>query len=374
MSDSHLERATKPRTIEEQAAEWFGRCEIGLSAEQERQFLQWLESDARHGEAMRELDETWEFLDGLKKIDRPRVDAIAKATTTPVTWLADRRSWLWAAAAALALGGLTLWSPWNDSSFVHHAATESGQMRRMDLPDGSIVHLNANSDVRVRLTEAARQVQLLRGEAHFAVAKDSRRPFVVTAREVAVNAVGTAFNIRLEAESVEVLVTEGRVSLTDVARGESLLTAAAAVDPTLPASPAPASEGSRVDSASPPRPAATGLLEAGQRALVPLAGAAKLVSPVVVVAPIAAEEIQRALAWQTARQLEFDMTPLSEVVVEFNRYNHHQLVIVDAELAGQPFGGSFRADNYHVFVELLEQRFQVVAERQGDRTLLRLAR
>ena len=34
------------RAIEEKAAEWFGRVEIGLTAREERDFLRWLKSDA----------------------------------------------------------------------------------------------------------------------------------------------------------------------------------------------------------------------------------------------------------------------------------------------------------------------------------------
>ena len=81
-------------------------------------------------------------------------------------------------------------------------------------------------------------------------------------------------------------------------------------------------------------------------------------------------EAERELAWQ-ARLREFDMRPLREVVAEFNRYNQHQLVIVDEELAGRVFGGTLRADNSEALVELLEDRFGVTAERSGERTILR---
>jgi transmembrane sensor len=57
-----------------------------------------------------------------------------------------------------------------------------------------------------------------------------------------------------------------------------------------------------------------------------------------------------------------------------NRYNGHQLIIEDAELRKQLFGGSFRADNYNGFVQLLERRFGVVAERAGETTILRRAK
>src|ERR1043165_7841093 len=93
--------ATSPRdaefrAIEEKAAEWFGRCELGLTSEEERELVRWLEADARHGEAMREMDETWEFLDRLKELRR----------TGPIMASHKRSSWRWmpplATAAAIA--------------------------------------------------------------------------------------------------------------------------------------------------------------------------------------------------------------------------------------------------------------------------------
>jgi len=54
-------------------------------------------------------------------------------------------------------------------------------------------------------------VRLVRGEAHFTVAKNPARPFIVEAGGVAVRAVGTAFDVRHADGAIEVLVTEGKV-------------------------------------------------------------------------------------------------------------------------------------------------------------------
>jgi transmembrane sensor len=341
------------RAIEQQAAEWFGRCEVGLTPAQEREFLRWLEADARHGEALREMDETWDFLDRLKESKRLRAATPAVSHRKRSVRLAPVL--LAAAAIAVMLG---VWQARKETPLVRHAATEVGGMKKIELPDGSVVHLNGSSSVDVRFTRAVRRVQLQRGEAHFKVAKDTARPFVVVVADVAVKAVGTEFNVRREARAIEVFVTEGKVRLDDAVKGESLLTRP---EPTRTEEPAPVVV------------AAADLLVAGQRALVPLATIAAATPPRAVVAPIAPAEIERALAWQ-ARQLDFDQKPLGEVVAAFNRYNSRQLVIADAELAQQPFGGSFRADNGDVFVELLEQRFGVTAERNGETTVLRRAK
>ena len=81
------------------------------------------------------------------------------------------------------------------------------------LADGSVVELNRGAVVTERFTPDERRVQLVRGEAHFKVAKDLSRPFVVEVAGIAVRAVGTALNVRLDSAAVDILVTEGQVSV-----------------------------------------------------------------------------------------------------------------------------------------------------------------
>jgi transmembrane sensor len=57
---------------------------------------------------------------------------------------------------------------------------------------------------------------LKQGEAFFEVAKDPNRPFVVSAGSKRVVAVGTKFSVRRDADSVGVVVTEGKVRVDDV--------------------------------------------------------------------------------------------------------------------------------------------------------------
>src|SRR5690606_10310555 len=136
----------------------------------------------------------------------------------------------------------------------------------------------------------------------------------------------TVFNVRLEPERVEVLVTEGRVQVDPPTAGGPVL--------------------------SPPQ------LEAGQRAIFTLQDAVFQS----VVAQVDADEIAATLAWQP-RWLEFVDAPLIEVLVEFNRQGGPRLVLADPALARLRVGGSFRADNADGFVRLLESGFGVQAER-----------
>ncbi|MGH7956227.1 MAG: FecR family protein [Opitutaceae bacterium] len=91
------------------------------------------------------------------------------------------------------------------------------RQQRQTLADGSVVELNAGADILVDFSPARRSVRLVRSEAHFAVATDATRPFVVSAGGVEVRAVGTEFAVRFGSQEIAVLVTEGQVAVARTA-------------------------------------------------------------------------------------------------------------------------------------------------------------
>lgn len=153
-------------------------------------------------------------------------------------------------------------------------ATTVGGYQRITLKDGSVIELNADSEVQVDYVPGERRIQLVKGEAHFSVAKNPARPFWVEAGSVKVRAVGTAFNVRLGPTEIEVLVTEGKVE---------------------------------VDKGS--EPPANVLLEAGQRWAI--AQQNPVATPVV--KKIEPTVMRHALAWQD-KLLIFSDQPLAEVI------------------------------------------------------------
>src|SRR6188768_3559729 len=206
--------------IEANAAVWLSLRDRGMSEAETAEFMRWLQQDARHATVFAELDQVWQTFDQLEDA------APAGGTTTATIRLAPRarsarRGWLaavLATAAAVTVGFLALTQP-----FGRSAATPLGGLQTMNLPDGSVLKLNTDSAVEVRFTATERRVELVRGEVFFTVAKNPRRPFVVHAGQVAVRAVGTAFDVRMRPQAIEVLVSEGKVQVNDTVSGASLL-------------------------------------------------------------------------------------------------------------------------------------------------------
>ena len=212
---------------------------------------------------------------------------------------------------------------------------------RRTLPDGSIVELKPGAEIAVEFVaggSGTRRVALQKGEAHFTVAKDARRPFVVAAGGVEVRAVGTAFSVEWGTRAVEVLVTEGRV----------------AVDQPVARAPAAA---------------LLAEVDAGNRAVVAWDEQAKEAR----VEAVTPTQLSERLAWRVPR-LEFNATPLAEVVELFNRHavpasggvEAKKLVLADAELEALPLSGLLRADNLTVLLQIMETSYGIRAEPRGD--------
>src|SRR5690606_17220534 len=131
---------------------------------------------------------------------------------------------------------------------------------------------------------------------HFQVRKDAERPFLVSTPSVAVRAVGTAFSVRVGAEELEVLVTEGRVAVDRRTDTNSA---------TMPRTSAPTE-------------APLAYVSAGERAVIDGADAAAITTAAV--APIDHTELSEKLSWRVPR-LEFSGTPLRDAVAMFNRHS-----------------------------------------------------
>jgi len=325
------------------AGAWLARQDRGLTAAESAEFRIWIQADASHAAAVAQLERTMSTFERLRELEphtaeKPDCDAFAPPSRASRRWLTVASLGVAAAIATMVWSGRTGSTP----ATWHYATAESG-FEHATLVDGSRVKLNANTSVDIEFTARERRVHLSRGEAHFEVAKDSVRPFVVRANRVSVSAVGTAFNVRLATAGVEVLVTEGKVR----------------VEPAQASGTTRASEG-----AAPEIP----LLTAGHKVVVPAA----ILTESPEIAAISPEEMHRALAWHT-RVVEFRKTPLKEIVAEFNRLNLQQIVIADADLETLRVGGSFRTDQPEAFVRLLENSFGVAAERSGDVLTLRKA-
>lgn len=156
-----------------------------------------------------------------------------------VGWRGRRvRRWgFMAMAAAAALVLLAVGIARIDLPRGSRYATGPSEHRTVTLADGSIVRLGSESVLQVR-GASSRSIRL-EGRAFFAVVTDSTRPFTVETPVAHTQVLGTRFEIASNADSLRLVVVEGRVALdasgkrVEVARGEVSRVTAGSV-PTAP--------------------------------------------------------------------------------------------------------------------------------------------
>jgi transmembrane sensor len=92
-------------------------------------------------------------------------------------------------------------------------STPAGAYHCEDLPDGSNICLNTQSAVKYAFSEQTRNVEVLSGEASFAVRIDKSRPFNVASGKLLVHDISTEFNVYNRNGSTVLTVIEGRVKV-----------------------------------------------------------------------------------------------------------------------------------------------------------------
>lgn len=193
-----------------EASGWYFRLQAeDVTAAELDAFATWL----AQGQAQ---DDAWQDVQMMLGAMRQPARAIRELQQQQARWRKPRpRRWLeWSCAAAVLLmvGLVALQTPWLDRLRADYA-TGTGEMRRVELADGSELQLNTDTAVQIRMTAGERHVRLLRGEAWFVVTKDAARPFIVESGNGRVRVVGTQFSVAQRDDQTRVQVAEGRVEV-----------------------------------------------------------------------------------------------------------------------------------------------------------------
>ena len=318
-----------PELIEEAMA-WFVRINAGTASDAERRaFEDWLHRDPTHPSAYAEAEALWH---DLGEIPDPRKGSDPAAGPRKAA-ISRRRRVGWrsfgALAACLALAFAGLWISGTLDRLRADHATAVGERRSVTLSDGSVVQLNTDSALAVDLTETARRIALLRGEAFFTVAKDPKRTFEVVGRGLTSRALGTAFLVRRGGDAETVAVAEGRVRVSPSSA------------PTLPDRGVTLSAGEalRAD------------------------GAGEITRQ--------AADFATLAAWRDGK-LVFADQPLRAVIAELDRYRPGIIVFLDSAVAEARFTGVLSLRDSDQALTAIERTLPVEAQRvTGYLTLLR---
>lgn len=312
---------TQPHdSIEQMAARWVTRIDNETLDSRERAaFDRWIQANPEHKQAFLRLARHQQAIKASLTLPTHNVRFSFRR------WLKRKwrqPTWRWG-TAGLTTGlvfsaAILLPKHYDAEHFV--LATALGESQTITLSDGSQVTLNTDTVIDVHLSNDQRALSLTQGEAFFAVAKDTARPFVVTSGRHRVQAVGTAFSVKhSDASSTHIVVTEGKVALGYITEN--------AHEPSINA-----------------------YASAGQHAELE----AKRFS----VATSDKTTLFKALAWRDGR-IVFSGEPLQKALQEFARYNPTPIVIKSPEIAALPIGGYFQVNDALSLAHALADEFQL---------------
>ena len=311
--------------IRQQAEAWFARrLEPAVREAESEAFERWRAQSPEHAQSLEQTEQLWDRLSVLKNSTRLRQFAVVDPVVAVQS--ASRRRLFHAIAASVLLAAVGVMTAlfYNPVPPAQTLTTALGEQRTEALTDGTTLRINTGSALEVRMTESLRKIVLTRGEAAFDVAKDASRPFVVSAGDGTITAVGTHFQVRHEHGRVAVTLIEGRVQVSRSSGGEREW------------------------------------LVPGQQATFSTEASGIVRRNV---------DVQALTSWMGGR-LEFRATPLEQAVAEVNRYSQRKLRIADPAIAHLEVSGTFRTGDIESVAAAFEAAFSVRAEARDDETVL----
>ncbi|MDX2367355.1 MAG: FecR domain-containing protein [Colwellia sp.] len=336
------------------ASDWIAKIDRDLTEQEKSALRTWLLLTPKNTEVLLEVAHLWDKMDDLSRLS----DLFPQ--TSPST-SKKYSAWLGALAASvifiITLGFYQ--SGFNFSSFGQaeqpiivamqmNYQTGIGESNTINLPDNSEIILNTNSFVQVRYTATARIIDLQRGEIHIDVAHDKSRPLSVIAGGKVIQAVGTAFNVEVHNDLVELIVTDGKV---------------------LVASTNNAVEKTDFDEMAKRLPKNSMAISEGEKVDLDLTG--KIIEKVVKVDAI---EVAARLSWRQGN-LIFRGESLAEAMAEIGRYTDIKFELSDDEqLQHVQVAGMFKTGDVTGLLEVLSNNFNISYKRIGtDRIILNYA-
>ena len=319
--------------IREEASVWVVKMKEGLTVEQEQELDAWLGIHPDCSSVLVEISTAWDELDLIEQLSQPSatIRKLPKTDSPTNKTLAIAASLV----VCVSLGWLGYKSeiqnePAKEVQLVNFSPdvyeTSIGEQSKVTFPDRSIASLNTDSKISVLFSNTERKVILHRGEAHFDVEPDKKRPFSVLAGSNTIRAIGTSFNVFLQDNNeLEVVVTEGKVAVFSTPKSPSIhLTQEDQIDVEL-------SVGENLE----------------------FDGKTETVTK------ISKKKLEDRIAW-TSGMMIFDDRPLDEVIAELNRYTDTRIIIGDPSLTEIKVGGYFKAGDVDALLLALSKNFSIM--------------
>ncbi|MFT6734227.1 MAG: transmembrane sensor [Polaribacter sp.] len=368
----HQRRALKQKNREtsnkrmDEACDWITKIDRKLSRREVNSLRNWLQLDKNNLTQFMEVAKIWD-----KSLELNRLADIFPQETISQKPISN---WAKSIAASFVLvisislvqvmdnlttGTKQLAVVETDSNRI--LETKIGESHQYKLSDGSEIVLNTGTLAEVHFTPELRSIDLKKGEIHIDVAHDKSRPLQVKVGDKIIQAVGTAFNIQVKDQLIELIVTDGEVivkeilslSFSDIQKSETDLNI---INTTLTMTTKPIND-------------TLMSVSKGEKIDLSMQGIVK--EKVIKVQPI---EIVASLSWRQGN-LVFRGESLQEAMDEISRYsNIHIQLDNDPKLEKIQIAGMFKTGDIDGLLGMLKTNFDIDYEHKANDTIyLKLA-
>lgn len=276
-----------------------------------------------------------------------------------------RRKWYWAAAAVVAIAGYFLFSVFfnggkkanaETAQLVNEISTRPGSKSKVQLPDGTVVWLNAGSKLSYTkdFGKELREVTLT-GEGFFDVVKNKEKPFIISTSTINIKVLGTAFNVKA--------YPEDKLTETSLIRGSIEVTIKNRPNDKIILSP---SEKLVVENDAT-------RLESPERGVVQKAHiAVPAISTLVAINKLKYSPVDSTVAetqWVN-NKLVFRDEPFTDLAVRLERWYDVQIEIRNAELANVRMNGIFESETIIQALDALKESIPFKYEKTGSKIII----
>lgn len=308
-------------SIEAQAREWLlylysdEACEAGR-----HRFKDWLNASSEHVAVYHALEQVWRDLPLSDDLYNEVEQQIKQHAIPSLNSYKQKILYGFGVLATLLMAWVTFLLMPEPITNRMYFATEIGEIRTVNFPDGSSAVLDSNSSLTVEFSKKRRSVQLQYGRVYFDVKRERERVFSIDAGYGQVRVLGTAFDVWRDEDELSVSVVKGHVELESTSADQTVIE-----------------------------------IRAGESVSALLNGSftkKKRFNPAL------------DKQWQIGRLAYIDK-PLSEVIKEVNRYQSKPIVL-EPSLADIRITMSFRKDQLGQFLSGIERTLPVYIERQSN--------
>lgn len=341
MTDVMDKANTEKMSSNEAAAYWDARLR---HTKEYKEFHAWRKNKSENNQSFARLQKALQQLEKAK--GRPELQSLRLAALTQNSNITSNKGY-WKVFSSIAAGVLILITSiflfntfyeekQNTSTLVmeapHYYSTTFGQHSTITLEDGSIATLNTDTRIKVNYSEKQREIQLLKGQAMFDVAKNPNRPFIVLAGKQSIKAIGTIFDVRLNLTDVQVTMIEGVVEVNQILNHSSK---------------------SAVENHHKLK---TQRLVAGQQLIT------SVNKPLIV----KETDVNKTVSWRDGRVI-FENKSLIDAIQEMNRYSKIKIIAINPkELSKYHINGMFVTGNQLNFIEALEAYFPIKSRHKNS--------